>query len=548
MPEPDDIAPALIKTKRISGIWILPIIAVLIGIGMLYNEWRNQGQLISISFENAEGLEAKTTKVKFRNVDIGTLESIEFTDDGNAIIANAVIDRDMARFLRRDSQFWVVRPRIGTTGISGFSTLLSGAYIHLEAGKESALTNSYIGLEAPPVSSPNDGGLKVSLIYNGGDQLRPGNPVVYRGFEVGVVEKVDFDVESREILYEIFIRAPYHSLVTTNTFFWNVGGFEVEAKADGFTIDFASFETLIAGGVEFDIPDDLPLGERVTEVRSYKLYPDEFSVTNDRVYEYIEYAILVEDSVAGIEIGTPVEYRGIPIGRVGRPYLTFQQTNAISPGEERIPLIIHIEPKRFIPDNSMSLDDFDLQFKQWIENGLAATVETANFLTGAMKISLSVSNTPSTISSFGEYKVIPVGETGFDSLFEKSEQLLAKLNNLDAESLIESVNLTMNTATETIAGAGEVMKNANVTVSAAQALIANMDQTMAEVQVTLQGLQPESALYGELEGNLIRLQSTMDKLQPFIEQVSAKPNLLIFDSPSRIDNEPKLQSPQGSEQ
>jgi paraquat-inducible protein B len=135
-------------------VWLLPIIAAIIGIGMVYQQWQNRGTDIVIVFENAQGLEAKKTKVKFRNVDIGTLKSISFSNDNNSIEATVEIEKSMQEFLHSDTQFWVVRPRIGSGGVTGFSTLLSGAYITIDPGKSEYYSERFIGLETPPISSP----------------------------------------------------------------------------------------------------------------------------------------------------------------------------------------------------------------------------------------------------------------------------------------------------------------------------------------------------------------------------------------------------------
>jgi paraquat-inducible protein B len=530
-------SPIIKKKPRISGIWILPIIAGLVGIGMMYKEWQDRGQSITIAFENAEGLEIKKTKVKFKSVDIGILNDIEFNEEGDGILAKLVIEREMTKFLRSDSQFWVVRPRIGSSGISGIGTLLSGAYITMEPGKNQELGTNFKGLESPPISSPNDEGLKVSLVSSGGKALRQGNPVMYRGFEVGAVEAVDFDIETRAITYDIFINAPFHHLITTNTFFWNAGGYEFSTTGQGFSVDFASIETIISGGIEFDIPSDLGLGERITEAASFKLYDNKTSVTEDRAYEYLEYVILVDDSVAGIQKGTPVEYRGIRIGRVARPYLGFHQTQTIDPQEERIPVVIHVEPRRLAEGPSYTLDWFDKQFKDWIKNGLTATLESANYLTGSMKITLDMSGKATDrITMFGNYIQIPIGAGGFAGILEKTDALLAKLNALDVETMIATTNSTMESAQETFS-------TANDALISTQAMMLNLEDTLKEGQEVMKGLQPSSPLYQELQGNLIELQRTLDSLQPFIERISAKPNLLIFSEQAEPDQEPKRKNP-----
>jgi paraquat-inducible protein B len=534
-------ADAVIKHKTgISAIWLLPIIAAFIGAGMFYQEWQSRGQHITISFENALGLEINKTRIKYKNVDIGTLDDIEISESGDGILAKVLIKADMTRFLRSDSQFWVVRPRVGSSGISGINTLLSGAYINLEVGQSERFSTRFTGLEIPPVASPNAQGLKLNLMSSGGKLLQEGNPVLYRGFAVGVVETVNFDVDLREISYGIFINAPYHNLITSNTFFWNAGGFELTTNVEGISVDFSSVEAFLSGGVQFDVPEDLSLGERITETADFTLYPNKTSISEQRGYEYLEFVILVEDSVAGIQIGTPVEYRGIRIGRVSKPYLGFSQTQEINPDEERIAVVIHIEPRRLTQNNDYSLEWFNNQFLQWIRTGLEASVVNANYLTGAMKISLDMNDGISrSVERFGDYFVIPVGQTGFDGLLEKTDSLLAKLNALDIENLIANANQTMQSADSALQNVDEVMQNTNNAVIAAQAVIMSMEQTMLEAQQALQGLQPESPLYRELQGNLMELQKTMEQLQPFVQQISAKPNLLIFGDEVTNDIQPK---------
>ncbi len=525
---------ALIKPKqRFSTIWILPIVAAFIGIGMIYHHYQNRGIDIVIVFDNALGLETQNTRLKYRNVDIGLLKSINFTDDGESIEAVVEIEKDMQDFLRSDSQFWVVRPRVGTGGVSGFSTLLSGAYITVDPGKSQDYSRRFMGLENPPISSPTSQGIKLKLHSEGGKSVNVGDPVLYRGFQVGAVEKVEFDLQNRRVAYEIFIQAPYDSLVTTNTFFWNTGGLTVNATPNGVTIDLASIESLVSGGIQFDIPEDLGIGERIEQPRDFKLYSSRASIDDDRVYEYLEYVILVEDSVGGLSIGAPVEYRGILIGRVHRPYLGFYQTQQINIDETRIPVVIHLEPARLAPNNEYNLEWFDNQFNEWIKSGLTASVETANYLTGSLKVSLDLSeDMRSEIEYFGKYTVIPVGQSGFANIMSKTDQLLTKLNNLPLTELLLSTQQTINSANQTF-------RTANDSVLAASAVLVSVEQTLEQAQNTLEGLQPNSQIYRKLEHNLQEMQQTLNMMQPFLQEIRKKPNSLIFSQPPVQDIEPQ---------
>lgn len=525
---------AIVKQKsRFSVVWLLPLIAALIGIGMVYQQWQNKGIEIVIVFDNAKGLEANKTKVKFRDVDIGILKDVSFSDDGFSIEAKVEIDKNMQRYLHSDSQFWVVRPRIDTGGVSGFSTLLSGAYITIDPGKSDDYAERFAGLENPPISSPTSKGIKLKLVSSGGKSLTVGNPIIYRGFEVGAVESADFDIESRKVTYGIFIQAPYDALITTNTFFWNSSGVSFSANTEGLTVDLASVETFLAGGVQFDVPDDLLLGERISETREFTLYPSRASINQERKYEYLEYVILVEDSVGGLEAGAPVEYRGIRIGQVSRPYLGFYETSQINGDEVRIPVIIHLEPARLAPNNEYDLAWFDNQFSEWIKSGLGASLETANYITGSMKVSLDLNNdVRSELERFGKYTVIPVAQSGFASIMSKTEKLLSKLESLPLNDLVQSTTTAVNSANTTIL-------SANDTVIATQSVLLAVEDTLNEANKTLQGIQSDSPVYLKLERNLQELERTLNMMQPFLQEIRKKPNTLIFSEAPPADIQPK---------
>lgn len=523
----------------VSKVWILPIVAVLIGLGMLYQDWKNQGTSIVIEFENAAGLEAKKTKIKYRNVDIGTVVAIYFSEDGASIEAHAEIDKNNEVFLHEDSEFWVVRPRIGSDGISGVGTILSGAYIDLDPGKSDQFATRFVGLENPPISSLSDEGLKLTLVSSGGKSLSVGDPVVYRGFEVGAVETSSFDIDSRKVTYEIFVRAPYDGLITSNTQFWNAGGVTVTASTGGVQVDFASMEAFLSGGVQFDIPEGSGLGNRVDKTREFTLYPSRSSIAESRVYQYLEYVILVEDSVGGLEVGAPVEYRGIQIGSVHRPYMGFNKVNEIDPDETRIPIIVHIEPERMSPDGQYDMQWFKQRMNEWILNGLAARIQTANMLTGNLKVTLDTIESPrESIDSFGSYTVIPASSKGgFDSILSKTDELLSKLSALPLDELVASTNRAVDSANTAIMSANDALKGT-------ETLMLSVEDTLREATITMQGLQPDSETYIRLNNNLQELEHSLLKLQPLLDELRRQPNSLIFGVKNPVDQQPKGSSQQ----
>ncbi|RBJ74854.1 mammalian cell entry protein, partial [Pseudomonas sp. MWU12-2534b] len=118
-----------------SLVWIVPLVCALIGLSLVIRTVAATGPTISVTFANAEGLEAGKTKVRYKDVDIGSVQAITLTPDFKRVVVSIQLTRDAARFANRDTRFWVVRPRVGATGISGLGTLLSGAYIGADLGR-----------------------------------------------------------------------------------------------------------------------------------------------------------------------------------------------------------------------------------------------------------------------------------------------------------------------------------------------------------------------------------------------------------------------------
>jgi paraquat-inducible protein B len=232
---------------KFSKVWLVPIVALVIGLWMTYSHYAGQGPIIEITFVSGEGIQAGTTKVRRKNVEIGAVLDLRLSEDAEKVVLSVRIYDHAKQLLREDSQFWVVRPRVGAGGISGLSTLLSGAYIELSPGSEEDLASSFEGLETPPVTPLGTPGLHVTLDSVGNQALREGEPILFHGNEVGTIEYVYFNNQKRRTYYNAFIAAPYDQLVTENTRFWFSSGLSVDLSADGIRFDMASLPTVLAG-------------------------------------------------------------------------------------------------------------------------------------------------------------------------------------------------------------------------------------------------------------------------------------------------------------
>ncbi|MEH6444875.1 MAG: intermembrane transport protein PqiB [Oceanospirillaceae bacterium] len=541
------VAPLEKRKSGISIIWFIPLLAIAIGGWMFYQQWENRGIEMTVSFDDAEGLEAGKTKVKSRNVDIGILTGVSFNQDRTRIIASVEIAKSMGDFLRADSQFWIVKPRIGTNGISGIGTILSGAYIEVYPGTFKKSANEFVGLERPPITEPDAAGLHLTLLSKRGTGLSVGDPIIYRGFSVGRIQTYSFDTQERQAKYDIFIEAPYDSLVTSNSHFWNVGGISLESNAQGFKLNIATVETLISGGVQFDIPDDLVLGEQLTKSRKFKLYDSEQDIVENREYQSFEYAILVDDSVRGLYKGAPVEYRGVRVGTVISPYITPKQVEQFkiekSEQTKRIPLLINIEPQRLLGQSSeQEVLEFNEIFKQNIKQGLTANIETANLLTGSLLINLDFNGEAAeALDTFGPYVLIPSTREGLAKIQDDFEEMLDSFNKLPLDQLAKSASDTLITAGKTLKSlrSSVLQLNRLLKSSETQQLSRNLNKSMLELQKTLKGLQPDSNAYRGVEKTMFKLQKTLDSLQPMLKKISNNPSTLIFGTPRGADLQPR---------
>jgi paraquat-inducible protein B len=138
--------PRIKKRSGPSLVWLIPLVTALIGGWLIFKTLSEKGPEITITFKTAEGIEAGKTKIKYKEIDIGVVDSVHFSHDFSHVIVKASMEKETASFLKRETRFWVVRPRLSLRGASGLGTLLSGAYIEIEPG-QGAPQRSFVGLD-----------------------------------------------------------------------------------------------------------------------------------------------------------------------------------------------------------------------------------------------------------------------------------------------------------------------------------------------------------------------------------------------------------------
>ena len=536
------------STKSISRIWIIPILVIVVGGWMVYQQWKNQGPLITIELQSATGIEVNKTPIKVRDLDVGQVKKITLKPDLDGVLVTARIDANASHLLTDKSDFWVVAPRISFSEVSGLNTLLSGSYIAMAANDSGKEQLNFIALERPPVTPAGTPGLHVILQSDDEFAYKPGDPIIYKGFKVGEFEDAVFNIEERVVYYDAFIEAPYHKLITENTRFWDVSGVKLKLESSGVKMETGSLETLLANGITFGVPEGVQIGERVVENASFTIYGDVTTASNARYKLAAEYVLLVDESVRGLTVGAPVEYRGIEIGNVMAINSFPAVEGNILERDYPIPVIINIYPGKVRqPDTEEGLNAIKQTMRNWLRKDLRATLRMGNVLTGGLFVDLQHVSKPddsNEIAMLNGYEVIPTVSNEFTQITQKADAILDKINQLPLGDMVSNVLLAV-----------EDMKLAAQSVETASddfdALIENVDTELLNTNLNQVLLSLDSLLKNYSEGGLSQseiketvdtMQDTMRNLQPLLLKLNQSPNSLIFTDSNSSGIEPKAKN------
>ncbi|MBJ7220579.1 intermembrane transport protein PqiB [Brenneria sp. L3-3C-1] len=540
----DKYAVAGVETiKRWSPVWIVPIVTVLIGAWILFYHFSHLGPQVTLVTSNAEGIEAGKTTIKSRSVDVGIVESVELSDDLHRVEIKARLHDDMDGLLKEDSAFWVVKPQVGRAGISGLGTLLSGAYIELQPGSHHGEKKEFTLLDSPPLASPDAKGIRVILDSEQAGQLNAGDPVLFRGYRVGSVETSEFDPGARKMRYQLFISAPYDSLVTTNVRFWKDSGVSFDMSAQGMRLEMGSIATLFSGGVSFDVPTGWGPGDPAVAQAEYRLFNNQRSIQDSLYTDYREYLVFFSESIRGLQPGAPVEFRGIRLGTVATvPFFTKDLKQNID-NDYRIPVLIRIEPDRF--DHKLGGKfDFEQHLSKAQPLGLRAALKSANLLTGSLYIDLDFyphEKVDKRLLTIDGYPVLPTVSGGLSQIQHKLMSVLDKVNALPLNPMVNEATKTLAESQATLREMQKTLAslNAITTSKAMQDLPQDMQQTLRELNRSMKGFQPGSPAYNKMLGDMQRLDQVLRELQPVLRTLNEKSNALVFEASGSEDPQPK---------
>ena len=498
LPEMDVLPPKRSPWRNLSLVWLVPILALAVSLGVAWQSYSNKGTLITIVFTDAAGITPKDTSIRFRDVIIGAVENVTFSRDMSHVEVSARIQKDVAATLAPDTMFWVVRPEVSARGISGLSTVLSGVYIDTAWTPVTASTSrAFEGLSAAPLIRPGRQGTRIMIRSKNGSSLTPGAPVFFRGMEVGQLDTPRLSETGDSTDVEAFINAPYDRFLTTDSRFWNMSGFSVTLGPGGLNLNVASLGSLLTGGVAFE--NMVSGGAPVTDNTIFRLFDDENSA-RDSIFTQLSansvtMSVVFTESVSGLASGAPVEFRGLRVGQISTIGAFIVNTPAGSAVNMRA--MISLDPQSLGLGAETGADETRKFVEKLIAEGMRARLATTSVFSSALKIELAdIPDAPPArlVLDADGNPVIPSVKSNLPDFTATAEGVLDRINKLPIEAV-------MNQAVSLMASV-EAIARAPGRQRAPDAIIGLIDDARGLI-----GKDDTQAIPGELRGVIADLRS-----------------------------------------
>jgi paraquat-inducible protein B len=529
------------RKPRFSLVWVVPIVAALIGGWLVVKALTEKGPEITIYFKSAESLEAGKTKGKYKDVEIGQVTDVTFDRDFTRVRVRVLMDKEATRLVSSNTRFWVVRARVTMAAVSGLGTVFSGAYITLDPGKPGDKMQVFTGLEEPPIITSGMPGKHFILESETRGSLEVGAPIYFRQIRVGEVVAVALEDDGSKVTSKVFVHAPYDRYVLTGTRFWNASGIDVRVDATGISVNTESVVSILFGGIAFDLVDVMKgPGDTAADGAHFPLYANRVKAL-ERAYAVRNYWILhFNEQVGGLSRGAPVLFKGIPIGEVLEVNLEYDSANRTF----RIPILVAIEPERLQPDTS-SFEEADRRklLDHLVRQGLRAQLQTANFLTGQQAVAFDIfpSAKPALINWGGAHPELPTIPGQFEQMGDRIQQLVTRLEKLPIEQIAGNLRDTLE-GTKRVANSPEILKtikSLDATIQELQAfthelrtrtspeLVAAMQQARTSLASASSALESDSPLQSRMKAALEEITTAARSLRVLADYLERYPQSLL---------------------
>jgi paraquat-inducible protein B len=525
------------KRVRVSVVWIIPILAAVVALGIAIQRVRNEGPTITIVFKAAAGIEAGKTFIKYKDVTIGQVTAVELTQDYSRVRVTAKIANHAAGLMVRDAKFWVVQPSISLSGVSGLGTLLSGQYIGFQAGASLQEERQYTALDVPPLITDQPGQRFLLKAVSLGS-VGVGAPIYYRSISVGEVLAYALAADGKSIEVTVFINAPYDRYVTSETRFWNASGIEVSAGANGVDIRTESIVSVLVGGVAFDVPDFLSPCHPVQAGSEFQLFQSRLIAMTQPDPVERHFVLYFDESLRGLSVGAPVTLFGLTVGRVAEVGLTFDSAKL----NIRPRVLITLFPEKLTQqlagvERQSSGTDFVTMtpatrarlIRHLVEDrGLRAQLQSGSLLTGELFVGFEyVPNAPKPkIDWTQEPLELPVASGGLASIEAKLNAILTKVDNMPLAEMGAGVKNVLGTLNQTLKQADTLLSRVDTELlPEGTKTIEALHRTISDADRALVGKDSPTAQ--DLHDMLQELTDTARSIRIFINYLQQHPSMLI---------------------
>ncbi len=509
-------------------VWLIPAIAALIGLWLAVSAVLSRGPVITLTFKSAEGLEAGKTRIKYKDVDIGEVTRIQVSPDRKSVLVTASLVKEADDYLARDSRFWVVRPRIAGGSVSGLGTLLSGAYIGMDVGKSREMTHSFSGLDTPPIVAGDLPGRQFTLRAEDLGSITVGTPVYFRRVPVGQVEAYALDPSGKGVNLTFFINAPYDRFVTGSSRFWHASGLDISLGANGLKVSTQSLSAVALGGVAFESPPENGADAAPAPVGStFLLAATREQAMQNPDREVMPMRLVFHQSLRGLSIGAPVEFRGIVIGEVTNIGIEYDKARR----DFSMPVDIRTYPSRVkelfeqrqrTPSLNQSLSPGSL-----VSHGLRAQLRPGNLLTGQQYVALDFfpDAPPARVKSHNGIVELPTVDGDIEELQRTLQRIARRIDKMPLDRIGQSLDTTLKTLNSTLGHSDAMVQQLDGKV------LPETLRTLESLQKTLESargaLRADSPLQEDMRSAMQEVRDSARSVKALSDYLEQHPEALI---------------------
>ena len=529
--------------RRISIVWIVPLFAALVAIGIAVQRIMSEGPTITVIFKSAQGVEAGKTFVKYKDVNIGQVTKVQLAPDYKNVELTAKIDKSAEGLIVEDAKFWVVEPRVTLSGVSGLGTLLAGNYIGFEVGKSTKSQRQFVGLDSPPPVTSDQAGHQFALKADSLGSVGIGSPIYYRRLLAGQVIAYNLAPDGKGVDIKVFVNAPYDKYVNSETRFWNASGLDISVGAGGVDVRTQSLVALLAGGLAFDTPQIVSKIEPAAANKVFTLYVDQSAAFKQPDTIAAHYVLYFNESLRGLSVGAPVTLLGLPGGEVTDVGLDLDPKTMRVRGRVEIVsyperLVIRLNEKQAAAARGIvaSAEQRHALMQRLVEQrGLRAQLRSGNLVTGQLFVALDFyPDVAKTKIDWSRDPVeIPVIPSTAQDLETKITGIVAKLDKLPYEAIGTDVTKVLVTLNQTLQDASKAVNriDADVTpelkmiVGELRGTISSADGLLKSTDATLIGR--DAPAQQDLRDALQEIARTARSLRVLTDYLERHPEALI---------------------